>query len=146
MSCGNKCENCSCGVKPVDGDSFMGDVEEGLVFLFEENLVPHVLDLGGRVIHFCFRISEGWSFEETSYVSIGVAIHNPEDTYDPCIGMGLSGLSLKRDSYDLGVYVSRKAWKSLNSNQKRMFVENWLKNCCMMELLPVSRRAAMGGR
>jgi len=151
MSCGNRCENCSCGdnndlLDDEDGDEFLEAVGDGLVFLLDEQIVPHVLDLGRRTLHFCFQINEGWSFEETSFVSIGVAVHNPEDMYDPYIGMGLAGFSLKYDSQELGVYVNRKAWKSLNANQKCLFVENWLKNCCMMEMLPISRRAAMGGR
>jgi hypothetical protein len=136
----------------VDLEDWRSEVEfneavvEGYKFLVDNNIPVFSSDFGKRIIHFTFQAECVEDNKELTDVSVGISIHNPVDGYSKEIGDGLAGFSLKHKTEDFGLFVYRTAWKSLNAIQKILFVENWLMNLCMMEQLPVSRRAAMGGR
>jgi hypothetical protein len=136
----------------VDIEDWEAEVEfneavvEGYKFLVDNNIPVFSSDFGKRIIHFTFQAECVEDNKELMDVSVGISIHNPIDGYSKEIGDGLAGFSLKHKTEDFGLFVYRTAWKSLNAIQKILFVENWLMNLCMMEQLPVSRRAAMGGR
>ncbi len=140
------CKNCKCQKNSkCNGldDDLNKAVVKGLEYLKWGNASVYEGDFGKRRFNFAF---EDWPTEneEELVIGVGIAIHNPKDRYSQAVGRGLAVFMMMWGN--LEILVNRSAWKSLNAKQKKEFVENWLRNKCMMNELPISRRAAMGGR
>ena len=149
------CKNCSCDQSKKKGnkhqEAFDKEMQRQVVvgnnFIKKNGLAIYEGNFGRRRYHFVFQAYRTPSCPSGGIlVDIGLAVHNPKDKYSTGIGVGLAGYMLAEQPMTYAVIVSRKAWKSLNSDQKSRFVDNCLNNLCMLEELSVSRRAAMGGR
>lgn len=147
------CKDCRCSKKcsPVEQKGLDPDLQRMVVlghnFVVKNDLTVYEGDFGRRRYHFAFQAYSTPSCPPGYLmIDIGLAVHNPKDKFSASVGIGLVGFMLSEEPMSYGTIVRQKVWKSLNSDQKSRFVQNFIENLCMLEELQVSRRAAMGGR